>query len=161
MQEVRAFYDGYGEKEWARLDADVYARINFFLHMDFIADRLTPGARVLDAGCGAGRFSVEFARLGCAVTLFDLSPVQLAIAKEKLGEYNLLGCARGFVEGDIRDLYAFEDGAFDLVVCYGAPLSYVLEGREQAMRELKRVAGRHAGDRRKQALGRCATGSES
>jgi SAM-dependent methyltransferase len=45
----------------------------------------------------------------------------------------------GLCEGDIRDLYAFEDGAFDLVVCYGAPLSYVLGGREQAMRELKRV----------------------
>jgi len=43
----------------------------------------------------------------------------------------------------------------------GAPLSYVPQEREEAMRELKRVAGRHAGDRRKQALGRCATGSES
>jgi 2-polyprenyl-3-methyl-5-hydroxy-6-metoxy-1,4-benzoquinol methylase len=50
--------------------------------MDFIADRLTPGARCW-TGLRRGRFSVEFARLGCAVTLFDLSPVQIAIAKEK------------------------------------------------------------------------------
>ncbi|HTB35064.1 MAG TPA: methyltransferase domain-containing protein, partial [bacterium] len=55
--------------------------------------------------------------------------------------------AQGFeasVEGrelaDICDLSRFQDNAFDAVVCYGGPLSYVFEARGRAMAELLRVA---------------------
>lgn len=48
---------------------------------------LHPGDRVLDIGCGVGKYGVMFARLGCDVTLTDISPVMLAHAEE-----NLAGC---------------------------------------------------------------------
>jgi ubiquinone/menaquinone biosynthesis C-methylase UbiE len=108
--------------------------------MDFMKEYLVPGAKVLDAGCGAGRYAVEFARMGCEVTLFDISDEQLRIAKEKVDEANLSSSLNAVIQGDIRDLSMFQDDTFDVVICYGAPLSYIIEGRELAVKELARVA---------------------
>ena len=119
--EVRDFYNRYGEREWQRLDVDAYSRITFILHMDFIKSHLHEGIKMLDAGCGAGRYSVEFARMGCDVTLFDISNEQLRIAKSKLAERGLERQISGYIQGDIRDLSAFPDQSFDVAVCYGAP----------------------------------------
>jgi SAM-dependent methyltransferase len=44
-----------------------------------------------------------------------------------------------WVRADIVDLGAFPDDAFDAVVCYGGPLSYVLDRAEEALAELLRV----------------------
>ncbi len=137
--EVRDFYNRYGEREWRRLEADPYSHITFVLHMDFIKPHLHEGIKVLDAGCGAGRYSVEFARMGCEVTLFDISDEQLRIAKTKLAERDLERQVSGYIQGDIRDLSVFPDQSFDVVVCYGAPLNYVLEGRERAISEFHRL----------------------
>ena len=41
---------------------------------------LRPGIRVLDVGCGVGKYGVEFARRGCDVTLTDISPEMLRLA---------------------------------------------------------------------------------
>jgi ubiquinone/menaquinone biosynthesis C-methylase UbiE len=139
MNEIRAFYNKYGIQEWDRLDENVYSRINFLLHMDFIKEHIYPGAKILDAGCGAGRYSIELSRMGCEVTLFDISEEQLRIAKLKFEEYHLEHQAKDYIQGDIRDLSIFPDNSFDLVLCYGAPLSYVIDGRDLAMKELARV----------------------
>ncbi|MEL7535262.1 MAG: methyltransferase domain-containing protein, partial [Bacteroidota bacterium] len=40
---------------------------------------------------------------------------------------------------DITDLSSFGDQAFDKVVCYGGPLSYVFEKKHEALAEIKRV----------------------
>lgn len=137
--EVREFYNSYGMREWNRLEESVYSRINYLLHMHFIESCLSSSMKILDAGCGAGRYSIEFAKKGCKVTLFDISDEQLRIAKEKVVEANLGDNIEGFYQGDIRDLSRFEDEKFDMVVCYGAPLSYVLENRDKALLEFNRV----------------------
>jgi len=80
--EARDFYNKYGIREWDRLEENTYSKINFLLHMNFIENHLHKGMKILDAGCGAVRYSVEFAKKGCKVTLFDISDKQLKIAKE-------------------------------------------------------------------------------
>ena len=52
--------------------------------IDFLVDTLglTPGATVLDLGCGAGRHSVELARRGFKVTGVDISDGQLRQARQ-------------------------------------------------------------------------------
>jgi ubiquinone/menaquinone biosynthesis C-methylase UbiE len=137
--EVREFYNKYGIREWNRLEESTYRKINFMLHMHFIKDHLHKGMKILDAGCGAGRYSIEFAKRGCNVTLFDISDEQLRIAEEKICEANVKENIEEIIQGDIRDLSQFKDGQFDMVVCYGAPLSYVLENREKAILEFNRV----------------------
>jgi SAM-dependent methyltransferase len=43
------------------------------------------------------------------------------------------------VEADILDLGAFDGNTFDAVVCYGGPVSYVLDRADDALAELLRV----------------------
>lgn len=137
---VREHFNAAAQAEWERLDRDEYYRLIYRLHMTFIAEELAEKPRVLDAGCGSGRYSIEFARSGCAVTLCDISDGELEFAKEKFREHGLT--ADGFVQADLRDISVFPDGAFDLTVCYGAPLSYITEEREKAVSELVRVTRR-------------------
>lgn len=137
--EVRDFYNQYAEREWERLDIDIYNRIIFIQHMDFVLENIKSGMSVLDAGCGAGRYSVEFAKMGCKVTLFDISDEQLKIAKAKINECQLNNSVSDYVQGDIADLSAFPDNTFDMVICYGAPLSYVLDERDTVISEFLRV----------------------
>jgi len=136
---IRNFYNNYGEKEWVRLDLTPYDRINFHLHMKLLQEHIGEGKKVLDAGCGAGRFSIEIARAGSEVTLFDISDEQLRIAEEKIKESGLTSKIDKIVRGDLRELSSFEDNTFDTVVCYGAPLNYLLENRQKAVDELTRV----------------------
>jgi ubiquinone/menaquinone biosynthesis C-methylase UbiE len=49
------------------------SKINYLLHINFLEQYLHKGMRVLDAGCGAGRYRIEFDKRGCKVTLFDIS----------------------------------------------------------------------------------------
>lgn len=107
--------------------------------MHFIDKYLDNGMKILDAGCGAGRYSIEFAKRGCKVTLLDISNEQLKIAKEKIDDAKVNKNIEGIFQGDIRDLSQFENEKFDLVVCYGAPLSYILECREKVVLEFNRV----------------------
>ena len=45
---------------------------------------LRPGDRVLDLGCGVGKYGVLFARKGYRVSLSDLSPEMLRLARENM-----------------------------------------------------------------------------
>ena len=136
---TRAFYDAYGDIEWSRLEATAYGRLQAIIHTDYIRRYVRPGARVLDAGCGPGRFSIAVAELGATVTPLDLSERQLQLARKRLGEAGVLERVDGFVSGDIADLSMFADGRFDGVICYGGALSYVCDQRHRAAGELVRV----------------------
>jgi len=70
------------------------------------------GLDLLGLACGGGQQGPVFAALGANVTIFDNSPAQLEhdrmVAKRE-------GLTIRTVEGDMRDLSAFEDESFDLV----------------------------------------------
>ncbi len=136
---TRAFFDAYGTFEWDRLESMAYGQLQAIIHNDFIGRYVRQGDRVLDAGCGPGRFTIALARLGAFVTALDLSRHQLELAEEKVRETGLMEAVDAFVTGDIADLSSFPDGRFDAVVCYGGALSYACELRYSAASELVRV----------------------
>jgi SAM-dependent methyltransferase len=136
---TRTFYNAYGYTEWARLESTAYGRLQAIVHEDFILRYTKPGDRVLDAGCGPGRFSIIAAKLGAKLTALDLSDKQLEIAREKIAAAGQLDGIEKFIRGDICDLSMFRDGQFDMVICFGAVLTYVCEKRPQAAAELIRV----------------------
>jgi ubiquinone/menaquinone biosynthesis C-methylase UbiE len=96
------------------------------------------GIRILDAGGGTGRLTLPLAKLGYQVTLTDLSPGMLAVAREKLQKEGLLNRV-AIKEADVASM-PFSDEAFDLVVCLHGPFcnadSFV------AAKELTRVLKR-------------------
>jgi 2-polyprenyl-3-methyl-5-hydroxy-6-metoxy-1,4-benzoquinol methylase len=53
--------------------------------------RLAPGAHVLDFGAGSGWLSRWLTQLGCRVTLLDVSPTALAMARELYSRQPIIG----------------------------------------------------------------------
>jgi ubiquinone/menaquinone biosynthesis C-methylase UbiE len=94
---------------------------------------------VLDVGAGPGRFTIELARLGAEVVVADVSPRQLELNRERVAEAGVEDRVTEHVLADVTDLSRWEDASFDAAVCFGGPLSYVLDGAEQGLAELVRV----------------------
>jgi ubiquinone/menaquinone biosynthesis C-methylase UbiE len=139
---TKEFYNAYGDFEWSRLEATPFGRLQAIIHEDFILRYLKSGDRVLDAGCGPGRFSISTTRAGGKVTALDISDKQLDLAKQKIAAAGFSDRIEKFIVGDICDLSMFKDNQFDMVICYGGALSYVCEKRQKAALELIRVAKR-------------------
>ena len=92
------------------------------------------GKRVLDAGCGEGRFARMLAERGAAVTAFDFSPRMIEIAA-KMESERPLGVE--YLVADMTDLSQFPNGAFDIAVAY---LSLIdVPNYERALAEIARV----------------------
>lgn len=62
---------------------------------------LRPGMRVIDIGCGVGKYGTCFAELGCDVTLTDISGEMLKHARENMAPYDV-PCA--FLRCDFNDV---------------------------------------------------------
>lgn len=73
------------------------------------------GARILDAGCGAGTFALELARRGYRLCGLDLSAEMLAVARERV---QAAAASLALVRGDILAL-PFRRQTFDAVLCRG------------------------------------------
>lgn len=86
-------------------------------------------------GCGPGLHAVRLARHGLHVCAADFSPVALEQARRNV-EAAGVGDRVEVVRADILEL-PFDDGRFDLVLCWGV-LMHVLEVR-RAVEELCRV----------------------
>ncbi|MCC7077497.1 MAG: methyltransferase domain-containing protein [Acidimicrobiia bacterium] len=72
----------------------------------------SPAPRLLDAGCGPGRHTLEFARRGVSVTGIDIAPAFIEIARADAAAAGLDVDLR---VGDLRSLET--DGSYDAVVC--------------------------------------------
>jgi ubiquinone/menaquinone biosynthesis C-methylase UbiE len=127
-----AYFDALGEEEWSRFEDGRTPTAGLDSHIRLLERFVRHGDRVLDAGAGPGRFSLELVRLGATVTALDISPSQLDLLRQRLPDIKA-------VLGDITDLSRFADNSFDVTVCYGGPLSYVLDRADDALAELVRV----------------------
>jgi SAM-dependent methyltransferase len=139
---VKAYYTGQVRKEWRRLVRDAYHRLEFETTLHFLEQYLPPQGRILDAGGGPGRYTVELARRGYQMTLLDYTPANLVYARRQIKKAGLQGQVREVVEGSITDLSRYPGASFDAVLCSGGPLSHVVDRgqREKAIAELVRVA---------------------
>jgi ubiquinone/menaquinone biosynthesis C-methylase UbiE len=138
-QTIADFFDNYGEKEWERLVATPRDQVSFYIHTHYLQKFIRAGDSVLEAGAGAGRFTIELAKLGANITVGDISKVQLELNEKYVKQAAFEERVEARVQLDITSLAEFEDNQFDAVVCYGGPLSYVLDKAEQAVNEMLRV----------------------
>jgi len=138
-ERAASFYDEYGEQEWTRFDDGRTPAPSLAVHLEHLRRFVRAGDRVLDLGAGPGRFTIELARLGADVAVADLSPRQLELNREHV---SAAGLEERVVErnlADVLDLSRWDDASFDVTVCLGGPLSYVLADAARGVSELVRV----------------------
>ena len=142
---IALHFDEYGEAEWNRHEATPAARVAFHIHRHYLERFIHSSDHVLDIGAASGRFTVELARLGARITVADISQGQLDLNASHLQESGFEHRVQARVIADVVDLSRFDDASFDAVVCYGGPLSWVLDEADRAVDELLRVtkAGGH------------------
>jgi len=138
-QRVTEYFDTFGEHEWQRLEATLQGRSNHAVHRHLPSKHVRPGCKLLDVGSGPGRFAIDAVTMGARVTLADISPVQIGLARQRLSEQGMLGRVDGFHVADVLDLSRFADASFDLVVAFGGVLSYTRDRHGAALREIVRV----------------------
>jgi len=86
-------------------------------------------AKILDVAGGTGRITLPLAKMGYSVTLCDISPAMLNVAKQKLLKEGLLSKVK-ISECDVHKL-RFADKTFDFVLCW--------DGMIEAAKEFIRV----------------------
>lgn len=137
--DVRRYYDDWGEREWERLEANPPNVVNFHVHRWYLERYIREGDGVLEAGAGAGRFTIELARLGARITVGDISPMQLTLNREKVAAAGREASVVARELLDIVDLSRFSSGRFDATVCYGGAISYLFDQADAGLGELLRV----------------------
>jgi len=115
----------YAEYAWAfDLLIDRPVRKECATIVSWLVERgVPPGADLLDAGCGTGRYSAELGRRGYIVHGVDLSPELVDVARRSIDEGSV-----SFAVGDIQVMPA---DRYDAILCRGV-LNDIIddEGRE-------------------------------
>jgi magnesium-protoporphyrin O-methyltransferase len=126
---VHGYFDRTATEAWARLTSDAkVSRIRETVRAGrdemraLILSRLPAdlsGARVLDAGCGAGQMTAELAARGAEVLAVDISPALIGIARDRLPAAHAERVT--FAAGD---MLAPDLGRFDHVVAMDSLIYY-------------------------------------
>jgi|AntDeeMetagen134_2_1112570.scaffolds.fasta_scaffold02493_3 SAM-dependent methyltransferase len=124
---IRRAYDAIADDYLAERSAEPPATAL----LDDFADRLPTGARVLDAGCGAGTPFTKRLTASLAVIGVDFSIEQVRRARE-----NVPGAH--FVQGDMTRL-AFAADSFDAVCALYSLIHVPMDDHPRVVRELHRV----------------------
>lgn len=139
QQWVADYYDEYGEKEWDRWERSPAEQVKFHVHCHYIEQYVKVGDRVLEIGAGAGRFTQILASLGARIVVTDISPRQLELNREHAKEFGFEHAVEAWLLLDMCNMSDLPNEDYNVVVCYGGPLSYVFENRDSAIREIFRV----------------------
>ena len=95
---VQEVYQRYNED--TRLNKSQAARVEFLTTVRYVEKYLTPGAKILDIGAGAGEYSLYFARKGYQVSAMELADANIAAFREKMTDDDPIE----LVQGNAMDL---------------------------------------------------------
>lgn len=139
-ESTRKYYDGFGEREWFRLENPEDGAVEYAVTRHFLEKNLTQKSRILDIGGGPGRYTIWLAQRNHQVVLVDLSPKLLEIAQEKIIEAGVNELVAEITEANVCNLSRWSDNDFDAVLCLG-PYYHLpnSDERQMATKEIARV----------------------
>lgn len=146
--EIETYFDRTAADAWAKLTSDAkVSGIRATVRAGRDAMRKTllfwmpadlRGARILDAGCGAGQLSIEAARRGADVVAVDVAGTLVNLARDRAAAESFPGS----IDFRTGDMLSAAHGAFDYVVAMDSLIHYdaddivrVLEGLAPRVRE--------------------------
>ncbi len=134
---IKNYYDNNVKNEWKRLE-DPYGKIEFLSTMYIIKKYFPINGKILDIGCGPGRYSIELLKKGFNVTLMDLSSKSLFFAKSKIESLGLY--AENYICGDASYLNVEEDNKYDCILLMG-PMYHIISKnlRINILKQCKRI----------------------
>ncbi len=137
---ISAYYNQFDE--WSRLTSDAGV-LEFQETLQIVLPFMPEKAKILDLGCGPGRYSMAFMKAGHQVTLFDIAKTLIDQAKNQIEEAGLTKGVDGYHVGNAIDLSRFPDQSFDSIFCCG-PFYHLIDAadRKQCADELLRVCRR-------------------
>jgi len=87
---------------------------------DRLTDRIQPGDRVLDIGCGTGALTLRALARGALVTAMDINPAMMDTAREKVESYledtGKTGGNVTFLEMGVAEMDSMQSESFDAVM---------------------------------------------
>ena len=131
---VQEIYQRHDED--SRLNKSQAARVEFLTTVRYIEKYLTPGAKILDVGAGAGEYSLYFARKGHQVSALELADANIEAFRGKMTDNDPIE----LVQGNAMDLSRYESDSFDVVLLFG-PLYHLHDEADKlrCIEEAKRV----------------------
>lgn len=132
VSDIAAFYNGALESEQGRLE---HHQLEYDLTCRYLNEYLPAEGAILEVGAATGRYTLELAKRGYAVTAVDLSEVLLAICRQKISDEGFEGQVR-FLVADARNLSEVPANQFDAVLLMGPLYHLITEtDRKSALRE--------------------------
>jgi ubiquinone/menaquinone biosynthesis C-methylase UbiE len=133
IEAIRAKWDERAQRYDAHYETFKGA-VEHYVDWELLKRHLPPSrkARILDAAGGTGRITLPLAKLGYSITLCDISPGMLEVARQKLFREGVLDRVE-ISECDVCNL-RFANESFDFALCWSGML--------EAARELIRVTKR-------------------
>jgi magnesium-protoporphyrin O-methyltransferase len=134
-KELQSYFNGVGFERWSAIygQSDVSMvrrtiRDGHAIMMDqartwLTEHKLPQDARILDAGCGTGLFSLSIAKLGFRTMSIDIAPQMVEKARQeaiKLGVVDRME----FKASDLEQV----TGSYDAVVCFDVLIHYPAHG---------------------------------
>ncbi|HTM48156.1 MAG TPA: class I SAM-dependent methyltransferase [Bryobacteraceae bacterium] len=95
---------------------DQFGQIDIYLFDQLLKGRISPGMRILDAGCGSGRNLVYFLRAGYDVYAADSDPQSVETVRALARMFAPSLPASNFRVESVEGM-SFEDACADVVVC--------------------------------------------
>jgi ubiquinone/menaquinone biosynthesis C-methylase UbiE len=136
-ESVAKVYNDWG-KGFDDLVSETPFLMNSYLLYDLCLAELTKGkhySRILDVGCGSGLQAIHLAPYADEVVGIDLSKELIEVAKDRCKAHPNVK----FQVANACQL-PFPDKSFDFLISYGDVLSHIVDGYEQAVAEMGRVA---------------------
>jgi SAM-dependent methyltransferase len=141
-EKLREIWDQRAETHAARKECKTQDPVSKLYHDSWwgyiqpLLSELVHG-RILEAGCGTGRWAEHLVPMGFDLVLSDLSPNMLAKARAYAEKK---GFAHGvsFEELDVCNLHSLESDSFDMIISTGEPIT-LCNDPEQAIIEYCRV----------------------
>jgi ubiquinone/menaquinone biosynthesis C-methylase UbiE len=123
-------------RNWLADYADRRAK-DFVMNVVENVIKLKPSAKVLDVGCGPGKWTETFAKIGCAVTAIDISSKMIELAKKRLQKEKLEDV--NFHLMNVSELN-LPNNVYDMVNCVTV-LQHIFDEEEwkKAVHEIVRV----------------------